>query len=132
MEAFVRFKKCQDGLFLSLVQPDFNVLPLIERHFRNRYQDQRWLIYDEKRNFGIYYDLTAVHQVEMDIEQIDHAHKAGHSQSFNVELDDDELLYDQLWKDYFKSINIEARANIKLHVQYVPKRYWRYMNEKTI
>jgi probable DNA metabolism protein len=48
MEAFVRFKKCQDGLFLSLVQPDFNVLPLIERHFRNRYQDQRWLIYDEK------------------------------------------------------------------------------------
>lgn len=39
MEAFVRFKKCQDGLFLSLVQPDFNVLPLIERHFRNRYQD---------------------------------------------------------------------------------------------
>ena len=132
MEAFVRFKKCQDGLFLSLVQPDFNVLPLIERHFRNRYQDQRWLIYDERRNFGIYYDLTAVHQVKMDVDQIDHAHKVGHSQSFSVELDDDELLYDQLWKDYFKSINIEARANIKLHVQYVPKRYWRYMNEKTI
>ncbi|MFP8818499.1 TIGR03915 family putative DNA repair protein [Acinetobacter johnsonii] len=132
MEAFVRFKKCQDGLFLSLVQPDFNVLPLIERHFRNRYQDQRWLIYDERRNFGIYYDLTAVHQVKMDVDQIDHAHKVGQSQSFSVELDDDELLYDQLWKDYFKSINIEARANIKLHVQYVPKRYWRYMNEKTI
>ena len=127
-----RFKKCQDGLFLSLVQPDFNVLPLIERHFRNRYQDQRWLIYDERRNFGIYYDLTAVHQVEMDVDHIDHAHKVGHSQSFSVELDDDELLYDQLWKDYFKSINIEARTNIKLHVQYVPKRYWRYMNEKTI
>ncbi len=35
---------------------------------------------------------------------------------FSVELDDDELLYDQLWKDYFKSINIEARTNIKLHV----------------
>ena len=87
---------------------------------------------DERRNFGIYYDLTAVHQVKMDVDQIDHAHKVGHSQSFGVELDDDELLYDQLWKDYFKSINIEARANIKLHVQYVPKRYWRYMNEKTI
>lgn len=91
MEAFVRFKKCQDGLFLSLVQPDFNVLPLIERHFRNRYQDQRWLIYDEKRNFGLYYDLTAVHQVEMDVDQIDLAHKVGRSQSFSVELDDDEL-----------------------------------------
>ncbi|WP_151825101.1 TIGR03915 family putative DNA repair protein, partial [Acinetobacter bereziniae] len=47
MEAFVRFKKCKDELFLSLVRPDFNVLPLIERHFKARYQDQRWLIYDE-------------------------------------------------------------------------------------
>lgn len=64
MEAFVRFKKCQDGLFLSLVRPDFNVLPLIERHFKARYQDQRWLIYDEKRKYGIYYDLQQLHQIE--------------------------------------------------------------------
>lgn len=61
MEAFVRFKKCQDGLFLSLVRPDFNVLPLIERHFKARYQDQSWLIYDEKRKYGIYYDLQQLH-----------------------------------------------------------------------
>ncbi|KAA9213958.1 DUF4130 domain-containing protein, partial [Acinetobacter baumannii] len=36
------------------------------------------------------------------------------------------------WKDYFNSVNISARKNIKLHIQYVPKRYWRYMNEKLI
>jgi hypothetical protein len=35
--------------FLSLVRPDFNVLPLIQPHFKRRYQDQRWLIYDEQR-----------------------------------------------------------------------------------
>ena len=40
--------------------------------------------------------------------------------------------YDQLWKDYFHSVNIQARQNMKLHIQYVPKRYWRYMNEKSI
>lgn len=39
MEAFVRFKKTQEGLFISLVRPDFNVLPLIEKHFKARYQD---------------------------------------------------------------------------------------------
>lgn len=132
MEAFVRFKKCQDGLFLSLVQPDFNVLPLIERHFKNRYQDQKWLIYDEKRRYGLYYDLTQVHQVMLEVNQIDIAHKIGKSQSFSIQLDDEEILYDQLWKDYFKSVNIEARKNIKLHVQYVPKRYWRYLNEKNL
>ena len=31
--SFVRFKKTTDGLFLSLVRPDFNVLPLIQPHF---------------------------------------------------------------------------------------------------
>ncbi|WP_291352181.1 TIGR03915 family putative DNA repair protein [Acinetobacter sp. UBA3106] len=132
MEAFVRFKKCQDGLFLSLVRPDFNVLPLIERHFKARYQDQRWLIYDEKRKYGIYYDLQQVHQIEMNAHEVDTKLASGFSQSFTIELDEQELLYDQLWKDYFQSVNIQARQNMKFHIQYVPKRYWRYMNEKSI
>ncbi|WP_312210090.1 TIGR03915 family putative DNA repair protein [Acinetobacter variabilis] len=132
MEAFVRFKKAKDGLFLSLVKPDFNVLPIISRHFKERYQDQRWLIYDEQRHYGIYYDLNDVHQIEMNAEMVDPQIRIGHSQSFSIELDDDEVLYDQLWKDYFKSVNIQARQNMKLHIQYVPKRYWRYMNEKVL
>ena len=132
MEAFVRFKKCKDGLFLSLVKPDFNVLPLISKHFKSRYQDQKWLIYDEQRKFGIYYDLDQVHQIKMNAEAVDQQLHIGHSQDFSIELDDDEVLYDQLWKDYFKSVNIEARRNMKLHIQYVPKRYWRYMNEKSL
>ncbi|WP_180028408.1 TIGR03915 family putative DNA repair protein [Acinetobacter sp. YH16032] len=132
MEAFVRFKKCKDGLFLSLVRPDFNVLPLISKHFKARYQDQRWLIYDEKRRYGIYYDLKQVHQVNLNAAEIDQNIHIGSSQSFMIELDDQEELYDQLWKDYFKSVNIVARDNPKLHVQYVPKRYWRYMNEKRV
>ena len=132
MEAFVRFKKCKDSLFLSLIHPDFNVLPLIERHFKARYQDQKWLIYDEKRKFGIYYDLKEVYTVDMSDQQIDLNLTTGHSQLFSIELDDEEVLYDQLWKDYFKSVNITARANLKLHIQYVPRRYWRYLNEKQI
>ncbi len=132
MEAFVRFKKAKDGLFLSLVKPDFNVLPIISRHFKERYQDQRWLIYDEQRQYGIYYDLDDVHQIEMNAEIVDPQIRIGHSQSFSIELDDEEVFYDQLWKDYFKSVNIQARQNMKLHIQYVPKRYWRYMNEKVL
>lgn len=68
----------------------------------------------------------------MNAEAIDSQIQIGHSQSFSIELDDDEWLYDQLWKDYFNSVNIQTRNNMKLHIQYVPKRYWRYMNEKTL
>ncbi|MDH0029783.1 MULTISPECIES: TIGR03915 family putative DNA repair protein [unclassified Acinetobacter] len=132
MEAFIRFKKTTDGLFLSLVRPDFNVLPLIQPHFRRRYQDQRWLIYDEQRKFGLYYDLHEIHEVSLQADEIDRNLENGFSQSFQLQLDEQEVLYDQLWKDYFNSINIKERQNIRLHVQYLPKRYWRYLNEKLI
>lgn len=132
MEAFVRFKKTADDVFVSLVRPDFNVLPLIQKHFKARYQDQRWLIFDEKRHYGIYYDLDQVHEVSMNAKEIDRQIEIGHSQNFTIQLDEDEALYDQLWQDYFNSVNIKERQNIKLHVQYLPKRYWRYLNEKVI
>ncbi len=57
MEAFVRFQLIKDGLYYATVQPDYNVLPLILKHFKDRYADQRWLIYDTLRKYGILYDL---------------------------------------------------------------------------
>ena len=53
MEAFVRFQLTQDQLYFCIIQPDFNVLPLISKHFEKRYADQRWLIYDSSRKYGL-------------------------------------------------------------------------------
>ena len=33
--------------------------------------------------------------------------------------------------EYFKSTNIKSRKNMKLHLQHVPKRYWKYLTEKS-
>ena len=41
MEAFVRFQLTKDNLYYAIIEPDFNVLPLIVKHFKNRYQDQQ-------------------------------------------------------------------------------------------
>lgn len=49
MDAFVRFRLTQDGIYFANVEPDFDVLPLNASHFKNRYADQKWLIYDLKR-----------------------------------------------------------------------------------
>ena len=57
MEAFVRFQLTKDGLYYAIIQPDYNVLPLIATHFKTRYADQRWLIYDGTRKYGLYYNL---------------------------------------------------------------------------
>jgi len=124
MEAFIRFQKTADGLFYCGIDPDFNVIPLIANHFKNRYADQQWLIYDLKRHYGIFYNLESVEEIQMDVDV--KLIKKTNQQL----LDDDEALYADLWKNYFKSTNIVARKNIKLHTQHVPKRYWKYLTEK--
>jgi probable DNA metabolism protein len=53
----------------------------------------------------------------------------GNSEEENV-YDEKESLYQELWKQYFDSVNIKARRNMKLHIQHVPKRYWKYLIEK--
>ena len=125
MEAFIRFQHTTDGMFYCGIDPDFNVLPLIMRHFKNRYADQQWIIYDLKRHYGLFYDLEKVEEIRMD----EVARKTLHKPAENM-LSEKEALYATLWKDYFKSTNIVARKNTKLHVQHVPKRYWKYLTEK--
>ncbi|GAB5527313.1 MAG: TIGR03915 family putative DNA repair protein [Roseivirga sp.] len=125
MEAFVRFRLTRDELYFAQVAPDFDVLPLINRHFTDRYADQRWLIYDEKRAYGIYYNLEHTEAVSLALPKGLKAHDTP-DELFQPEEQD----YQQLWKDYFRSTNIKSRKNDKLHLQHVPKRYWRYLTEK--
>lgn len=125
MEAFVRFQLTGDKLFYAIVQPDFNVLPLIQKHFRERYADQRWLIYDGRRKYGIYYDLNDVNEVKIDFSEQSPEH-------VSAVYDEKEPMYQELWQHYFESINIRARKNTRLHIQHMPKRYWKYLTEKQV
>lgn len=127
MEAFIRFQETSDGIFYCAIDPDFNVLPLIRSHFQNRYADQQWIIYDIKRKWGLFYDLQKVEEIQMDFKEPQYLQTSSSSV-----LSDKEELYAVLWKDYFKSANIPARKNMRLHIQHVPKRYWKYLTEKQI
>ncbi len=127
MKAFIRFQETADGIYYAPIDPDYNVLPLISDFFKGRYQDQKWIIYDIKRNYGLYYDLNSVTEIKLDLnptmKTTDIYLKEGESSG-------KEGLYGLLWKDYFKSTSIVARKNMKLHIQHVPKRYWKYLTEK--
>ena len=125
MEAFIRFQLTKDQIYFANIEPDFDVLPLISKHFRNRYADQQWLIYDVKRRYGIYYNLERVEIVSLNLEEI-HYNRTKKSTIFVEE----EYEYQNLWNNYFKSTNIKSRINSKLHTQHVPKRYWKHLSEK--
>ena len=132
MEAFVRFEHTTDDIYFARVEPDFNVLPLIGEHFRQRYQDQHWAIYDLARGFGIYYDKSqstptrpATLQTITDVDDAVLRNPASiHSE--------DEQRYQQFWQGYFTNVNIKERKNTRLHKQYLPQRYWKYLSEKQV
>ena len=125
MKAFIRFVKSYNNLYTAIVEPDFNVIPLVIDFFKNRFADQQWLIYDIRRNYGFYYDGRTVQEVS-------HIHGQDIQDPYCIEVDLDpkEKEFQQLWKTYFKSTTIESRKNLKLHLRHVPKRYWKYLVEK--
>lgn len=126
MEAFVRFMLTKDEIYFAHIEPDFNVLPLILPHFESRYADQKWIIYDLKRKFGLFYNLQETNYISLEISsQI--FEKNHQSSIYSVS----ELQFQELWQQYFKSTNIKSRKNLKLHKQHVPKRYWKYLTEKS-
>lgn len=123
---FLRFQKAADGTFFAALEPLYNVLPIAIAHFKDRFADQKWLIYDLKREYGYYYDLKEVIEVRFET-------KEAHLLSGKLDeqlMDKEEQLFQKLWKEYFKSISIKERTNPKLHRQNLPVRFWKYLTEK--
>ncbi len=126
MRMFVRFQKTADGIFFAPIEPMYNVLPLVVDFFEDRFADQPWIIYDVKRRYGLYYDLHKTKEITFD--KLDFNFETGKLN--DAQAAEDEQLFQQLWKNYFKAISIKERANPKLHRQHLPKRFWKYLPEK--
>ena len=129
MKQFIRFQKAKDGTYLAVVSPDHNVLPLITDHFSDRFNDQPWLIYDAKRHYGYYYDGKTVIHVTFEDEASVPFDLSNGKMDADI-LSDNDQLFQELWRTYFKAICIKERMNPKKQLSDMPRRYWKYMTEK--
>ena len=149
MKQFIRFQKAKDGTYLAVVSPDHNVLPIITDHFQDRFNDQPWLIYDAKRHYGYYYqtlpqcNVTLSRREPLSVSE-------GSNMPIRVTFEDEatvpfdlsngklnadvlsenDQLFQDLWRTYFKAICIKERMNPHKQLQDMPRRYWKYMTEK--
>ena len=122
---FARFQKAGDDTYFAAVAPACNALPLAIEYFINRFRDQKWLVYDIRRKYGYYYDLEEVTEISM-LEE--HSFPGG-------KLDEkmmaqDEKIFQDMWKSYFRAMSIKERVNPKLHRRNMPRRFWKYLTEK--
>ena len=126
MLQFVRFQRTKDGMYFCGIEPRYDVLPLIINQYQNRFADQKWLIYDLKRNYGVFYGKDKVEEVVLSKKQFN----SYNGQVKQALLDEGEDFYQKLWRLYFKHITIEERKNLRLQRQHMPKRFWKYLPEK--
>jgi probable DNA metabolism protein len=119
MLGMVRFSQMPDGTYFSEIEPKYDILELLIGHFKGRFANERWVIYDSKRGFGVYYD--GKNPVEMSIPNIRQVSAMNSSDNFV-----------QLWQDYYKSIAIKERENPKLMKQCLPVRYWKHLPERQV
>ena len=115
LKEFIRFEKV-GNLYFAKISPQYEVLPLVVPHFKARFSDQEWVLYDTQRQYGFHYDLSEVV-----------AFTPEHKDFGKLAQDSDN--YQALWKTYFQHINISERKNKRLQLQLMPKRYWEYLPE---
>jgi len=120
-KGFIRFKLSKDGIYTATIEPDHDILPLISSHFKSRYADQQWIIFDLKRQKGLFY-LNGKLELLHSTDQVYGLAKE--------DLHENEIMLQDMWKEYFKHVNISERKNLRLQRQHMPSRYWKYLVEK--
>jgi probable DNA metabolism protein len=117
MLGLIRFKLLEENLYYAQMEPDYNILELIAPHFADRMADQNWVIHDVKRGVAAMYN-----QIEWVITDANTIQLPSFGEK--------ELYFQNLWKQYFKSISIANRVNPKLQRKIMPARYWKHLLEK--
>lgn len=112
LKGLVKFRLIGSNIYYAPIHPDNNIIVYIGKHFVKRIPNENFIIHDKNRNLVFVYNKDSFY--------IDNA-----PSDFKLpEFSDEERLYQDLWKTFFKTISIKERLNKKLQMQYIPKKYW--------
>ncbi|MGB5360101.1 TIGR03915 family putative DNA repair protein [Eudoraea sp.] len=125
MEAFMKFKVSIDGVHFIVIEPEFDILPLVSKHFRSNFNDRQWIIYDIKRNYGLYFDLHTIQLMSLDSKDI-----IANARPSNNHIQTGAINVIELWNTYFANNSIKSLISNKLHTHQLPKRRRKYLEDK--
>ncbi|MBQ9931936.1 MAG: TIGR03915 family putative DNA repair protein [Firmicutes bacterium] len=105
----------QEILFAK-IKPDHDILELLAHHFTDRFKEEAFIIYDERRKKALFAFGKKWYI-------------GGLDPSVLPEADPDERAYRKLWKTYFDGIAIKERINPRCQKNFMPVRYWDNLTE---
>lgn len=112
---FLRFQELAQGTLFARIHPKNNVLATLADHFTDRLPTENFIIYDETRKTAALHKSGSGYIL---------AEVPNANEDFMNRFSEKELEYQQLWIEFVHSIVIEARKNLKLQSQNIPKRFW--------
>ena len=89
----------------------------MQPHLERLFSDQKMIVFDEKRQYALVYNLH--HSIMIPFTQEDAQHLLQNCHDNCIEL----------FRRYFHTITTSQRSNAKLQAGYMPHRYRKYMPE---
>ncbi len=115
-KGFLRFIENAEGVMYAPYSPDNDITDLLAPHFARRFSALRFVIHDIKRKKAAMYDGNEIIMCDAD--------------GAEIYLSEYQQRFEELWRQYYKSVNIESRPHEKQMKGYMPVRYWKFLPEK--
>jgi probable DNA metabolism protein len=116
LKAFIRLQQTVQGIYYGFFSSDNDILELIAPDYVQRFNTQEFILHDYKRQKICYYNGKKLHYAIV-------------PDGLEIELSNTEKMFQSLWKQYFKNVNIKERKNPRLQRQFLPKKYRHFMHE---
>ncbi len=115
MHGFIRFMVTASGALYAPFAPDNDIADLLLPHFRARLPKYSVVLHDTTRQKAAVYDGKNSFIAPL--------HKA------DVLISADETAWQELWKNYYRAVNIPSRKRLKQMRGFMPVRYWKFLPE---
>lgn len=116
MQQFMRFEHCAGDVWFARCNPKASVVPLLMDWFIPRFNDQRFVIYDENHAISGVYDGNGWYLV------------GGDAVTPPPHMEDEGLMR-EAWRRFYRSVSVEARYHPELRRGFMPMRLWRNLPE---
>lgn len=116
LKGFLRFKELDNGILFTDISPENNIIEILANHFIQRLKNESWVIVDTKRKIAAMYNKGSYELI-------------NYINNYEISFSKTEELFQNLWKNYFKNIAIKERTNKRCQMNFMPKKYWKYLVE---
>lgn len=120
LRGFLRFEELENGVLYSKIGPENDLLGFLAMHFSDRFPQENFMIYDEKRNYFVVHPKGQEWYYVNDVVEF---------QDALYKRSKKEEQYAELYKMFCNHISIKERENPKLQMNMLPLRFRKYMTE---